>query len=160
MDPHLHLVPKPAGPAGEEPGLPQIRVVVADDHELMRHGLCLALEDEPDVEVVAETADVASTAYAMHDLRPDVLVLDLRLRGGSDIRSIRELHESAPATRIVALSMNASQLFARHALESGAFGFVLKERADEELVAAVRAAAAGQLYVSPRLAAPAGAVGE
>jgi two-component system response regulator NreC len=157
MDPHLHLVPKPAG---EEAGPPQIRVVVADDHELMRHGLCLALEGEPDVEVVAETADVASTACAVRDLRPDVLVLDLRLRGGSATHSIRELHESAPATRIVALSMNASQLFARHALDSGACGFVLKERADEELVSAVRAAAACRLYVSPRLAAPVGAVGE
>jgi len=154
MDSRLRLVPDIADKAAEPIPSP-IRVLVADDHELMRRGLCLVLNDERDVEVVAEADDLASTIRAVHAYRPDVLVLDLRMRGGSVVEAIHELHETAPATRIVALSMSASQAFAHHAIASGASGFVLKDLADSELVRAVRAAVSGQSYVSPHLAAAA-----
>ena len=154
MDSHLRLVPDiPNGAV--EPAPSPIRVVVADDHELMRQGLCLALEGEHDVDVVAEADDIASTIHAVHVQRPHVLVLDLRMPGGSSVEAIGELRASAPATRIVALSMRANQAFARQAIASGACGFVLKDLADSELVQAIRAAVRGQSYVSPHLTAAA-----
>jgi CheY-like chemotaxis protein len=153
-DSHLRLVPDtPNGPLEPPPSL--IRVVVADDHELMRHGLRLALEGVRDIEVVAEADDVASTIHAVHVQRPHVLVLDLRMPGGSGVQTIGVLRAGAPDTRIVALSMRAHQAFARHAIASGASGFVLKDRADSELVQAVRAAVRGESYVSPQLTAAA-----
>lgn len=82
----------------------------------------------------------------------DVLVLDLRMRGGSGIETIERLSERAPGTRVVALSMNDSLAFARYALASGALGFVLKEFADSDLLQAVRAAARGEAYVSSHVA--------
>jgi two-component system response regulator NreC len=155
MDSHLQLVPDIALTAGGPIPSP-IRVVVADDHELVRRGMCLVLAGELDVEVVAEADDLASTILAVHGHRPDVLVLDLRIRGGSAGEAIRRLRETTPATRIVALSMNASRAFADYAIASGASGFVLKDLADSELVPAIRAAVSRRSYMSPHLAAAAG----
>jgi two-component system, NarL family, response regulator NreC len=154
MDSHLRLVPDIPHAALEPTAWP-IRVVVADDHELMRHGLCLALEGKRDVEVVAEADDIASTIDAVHVHGPHVLVLDLRIRGCSPGEAIRQLLETAPATRIVALSMNATRALADYAIAAGASGFVLKDLADSELVPAIRAAVSGRSYVSPHLAAAA-----
>jgi two-component system response regulator NreC len=159
MDSHLRLVPDiPDGAIPDvalEPTPSPIRVVVADDHELMRHGLCLSLEGERDVEVVAEADDIASTIRAVRVHRPHVLVFDLRMPGGSAVKAIGELRADAPGTRIVAMSMRANPAFARQAIASGASGFVLKDLADSELVQAVRAAVRGGSYVSPQLTATA-----
>jgi len=152
MDSHLRLVPAIPGRAPEPTPSP-IRVVVADDHELMRHSLCLALEGERDIEVVDEADDIASAIHAVHVHRPHVLVLGLRMPGGSAVEAIGELRAGAPGTRILALSMRANPAFARQAIASGASGFVLKDLADSELVQAVRAAVSGASYVSPHLAA-------
>jgi two-component system response regulator NreC len=132
---------------------PLIRVVLADDHALMRHGLRMTLEDEQDVEVLAEADDMASTIRQVYARKPRVLVLDLRMRGGSSVEIIDELREHVPHTKVVALSMNDDPAFAQHALAAGALGFVLKELAANELPKAVRAAAHGEQYVSPQVAA-------
>jgi two-component system, NarL family, response regulator NreC len=128
-------------------------VVLADDHALMRHGLRLTLEDERDMEVVAEADDMATTLRQVYARKPSVLVLDLRMRGGSAVETIGELRERVPDTKVVVLSMNDSPAFAQHALASGALAFVLKEQAAGELPDAVRAAARKERYVSPRVAA-------
>ncbi len=129
-----------------------IRVVLADDHGLMRRSLRLLLDGEDGVEVVAEAKDLASALRAVRAQRPDVLVLDLRLPGNSGIETITTLHERAPDTQIVVATMHESPVYAEHALACGALGFVHKELADSELVEAVRAAAGGLKYVSPRVA--------
>jgi two-component system response regulator NreC len=134
-----------------------IRVVLADDHALMRHGLRLTLDGEQDVEVVAEADDLASARHQVHLRKPDVLVLDLRMRGGSSVEMISALRKQAPDTKVVMLSMNDSHAFARHALAAGALGFVLKELADDELPEAVHAAARGEQYISPHVVARRGA---
>jgi len=151
MNAHLSLAAAPdaiAAPAHEP-----IRVVVADDHALVRRSLRLLLAGEDDVEVVAEACDIATVLRHVHGHAPHVLVLDLQMPGGSSIEAIRRLHELAPNVAIVVLTMEQSPAFAQRALESGAVGFVLKDRADTELPAAVRRAMRGEEYVSPRVAA-------
>jgi len=151
MNANLSLAAAPdaiAAPAHEP-----IRVVVADDHALVRRSLRLLLAGEDDVEVVAEACDIATVLRHVHGHAPHVLVLDLQMPGGSSIEAIRRLHELAPNVAIVVLTMEQSPAFAQRALESGAVGFVLKDRADTELPAAVRRAMRGEEYVSPRVAA-------
>jgi two-component system, NarL family, response regulator NreC len=152
MAAHLHLAPGPAdeGSAGKA-GAP-IRVVLAASHALMRSGLRLLLEDEQDIEVIAEAEDLAATVAHVYRDRPQVLVLDLSMPGGSGLDAIVELRESAPDTQIVMLTMNDSAAFAQQALHAGATGLILKDHADSELSQAVRAVSGEEEYVSPRVA--------
>src|SRR5690348_4545733 len=113
-----------------------IRVVVADDHALVRRSLRLLLGGEDDLEVVAEACDIATVLRHIHGHAPHVLVLDLQTADGSSIEAIRRLHDLAPKLAIVVLTMEQSPAFAQRALESGAVGFVLKDRADTDLPAA------------------------
>jgi two-component system response regulator NreC len=149
---HLHLAPALTETDPVASAAVPIRVVLADDHALMLRSLRVLLEGEEDVDVIAEAGDFASALHSLHGESPHVLVLDLRLRGGSSIEMIGKLRQEAPNTQIVVLTMKDSPVFAEHALASGAVGFVLKERADDELPQAVRAAARGEEYVSPRVA--------
>ncbi len=129
-----------------------IRVVLADDHDLVRSSVRRLLDSEENVEVVAEAGDLASVVRLLERHRPCVLVLDLRLPGGSSVETIASLLERVPGTRIVVMTMEGNPAFAQRALAVGALGFVAKELADDELPAAVRAAARGERYVSPRVA--------
>jgi two-component system response regulator NreC len=131
----------------------EIRVVLADDHSVVRHGLRQLLEVDGGFTVVAEAADVPTTLRAVREHRPHVLILDLNMPGGSSLDSIPQLREDSPATHIVILTMQNEPAYARRALGAGVLGYVLKDAADEELVEAVRRAAAGQSYLHPRLGA-------
>ena len=152
MASHLHLAPSPAAALAEAPDPAAIRVVVADDHSLMRRSVRLLLEGEDDLELVGEADDIRSAASHVNGRHPNVLVLDLGMPGGSSIEAIGALRETAPQTQIVVMTMEESPVFAQRALAAGAVGYVSKELADGELARAVRAAAAGQQYVSPSLA--------
>jgi two-component system response regulator NreC len=151
---YLHLAPLPADgaraitAAREGSGRHPIRVVLADDHAFMRHGLRLLLDGEDGLDVVAEAHNLSSAIASVRRVRPAVLVLDLRMGDGSGIQTIARLREKAPETQIVALSMSADRRFAQEALRSGAVGFVLKDLADAELPEAIRAAARGEQYAS------------
>ena len=129
-----------------------IRVVVADDHAMVRRTLRLLLESERDVDVMAEAVDVSAVLRHVSQHVPHVLVLDLRLPNGSSIEMIRQLCARFPETEVIVLTMEASPLFAQKAIDAGAIGFVVKDTADTELLAAVRLAARGEEYVSPRVA--------
>jgi two-component system response regulator NreC len=137
------LVPSDAGEV--------ITVMLADDHAIVRAGLRLLLEAEDGLSVVAEAGDVPDALRKVRGHRPGVLVLDLNMPGTSGLAAIPRIREASPATRIVVLTMQNDPVFAREALAAGALGYVLKEAADSELVAAVRYAAAGRLYVNPGL---------
>lgn len=130
-----------------------IRIVLADDHAVVRSGLRLLLDNQSDFEVVAEASDVETARRYVLGHRPAVLVLDLNMPGGSSLEAIPAIREQSPATQIVVLTMQQEPAFAREALGAGALGYVLKEAADEELVKAVRLAAAGESYLNPRLGA-------
>ncbi|MEA2216831.1 MAG: two-component system, NarL family, response regulator NreC [Solirubrobacteraceae bacterium] len=152
--PHLRLAPTPAGLAAPKTPEGAIRVVLADDHALMRSSLRLLLENEEDVEVIAEAGDLASVIRRVDGGQPNVLVLDLELPDGSSSEAIRQLRERAPEMQIVIITMHENPMFAQRALAAGAIGFVLKDLADEELPTAIRCAAQGKRYLSPRLLHP------
>jgi len=128
-----------------------ITVLLADDHAILRSGLRLLLEAEEGLSVVAEAGDVPTAMRKVRGHRPRVLILDLNLPGASGLSAIPSILEASPDTRIVVLTMQNDPVFAREALSSGALGYVLKEAADTEVVAAVRSAAADQMYVNPGL---------
>jgi two-component system response regulator NreC len=130
-----------------------IRIVVADDHQVVRSGLKLLLDSEEGFEVVAEAGDVASAGRTVLGYKPDVLVLDLNMPDGSSLPAIPKMLTDSPGTSIVVLTMQEDPAFAREALQAGARGYVLKEAADSELVEAVRMAAAGRTYLHPELGA-------
>jgi DNA-binding NarL/FixJ family response regulator len=135
-----------------------IRILLADDHAVVRSGLRHVLGAEDDMEVVAEAGDLEETLRKVRGHRPDVLVLDLNLGRASSLPAIPEL---SALTRVVVLTMQDDPAFARRALADGAAGFVLKETAEGVLLDAVRQAAAGGTYLDPALgarlaAAPAG----
>ena len=148
----LHLAPTPALPVLPAAVAP-IGVVLAEDHEPMRRSLRLLLDSEHDLEVLAEAGDHKAVVREVHDCRPQVLVLDLRMAGNSSLDAVRTLSERAPETRIVVISMEDNPVFAQRALTAGAVGFVAKDLADTELPQAIRAAATDQEFVSPRVAA-------
>jgi two-component system response regulator NreC len=130
-----------------------LRVVLADDHAVVRKGLQLLLEAEQAVEVVAVAGNVPDTIRYVRGHKPNVLILDLNMPGGSSIDAIPAIHEASPGTAVVVLTMQNEPAFARKALSAGALGYVLKEAADDELVEAVHRAAAGETYLNPQLGA-------
>lgn len=130
-----------------------ISVVIADDHAVVRRGLRQVLGAEPDIEVVAEAANLADARRYVRGHHPGVLVLDLNFPEGSSVAAIPELRAEFPDTQIVVLTMQNEPAYARQALTTGALGYVLKEAAESELVEAVRRAAAGDSYLNPRLGA-------
>jgi two-component system, NarL family, response regulator NreC len=130
-----------------------VRIVLADDHSVLRAGLRLLLDAEPEFEVVAEAGNAQDAARYVRGHHPDVLILDLNMPGGSGIDLIPRIREEAPETRIVVLTMQRDPAFARQALSAGAVGYVLKDAADGELVLAVRLAASGETYLNPQLGA-------
>ena len=131
----------------------EITVVLADDHTVVRKGLRLLLETEPGLRVKAEAGTVPDAIRMTRAHRPDVLVLDLTMPGGSGLAAIPVLRAEAAGTAIVVLTMQDDPSFARQALQAGALGFVLKEAADDELLGAIRLAAEGETYLNPRLGA-------
>lgn len=130
-----------------------ITVVLADDHELVRNGIRLVLEAEPDIEVVAEAADAEEAARRSLAYKPSVLVLDLNMPGRPSLELIPAIRESSPDTAILVLTMQTEPAFAREALRGGARGFVIKHSAAAELVKAIRAVVAGETYINPDLGA-------
>ncbi|MDX6687990.1 MAG: two-component system, NarL family, response regulator NreC [Baekduia sp.] len=130
-----------------------IRIVLADDHPVVRRGLRLLLDEEPDFEVVAEAGDVEEARRYLLGHHPTVLVLDLNMPGGSSREAIPGIRVDFPETHIVVLTMQQDPAYARDSLAAGATGYVLKQAADGELVEAVRRAAAGERYLNPRLGA-------
>jgi two-component system, NarL family, response regulator NreC len=130
-----------------------IRIVLADDHPVVRRGLRMLLDDEADFEVVAEAGTVDEARRYVRGHHPAVLVLDLNMPGGPSLPAIPDLRVEFPDTQIVVLTMQQEPAYARQALGAGATGYVLKQAADGELVEAVRLAAAGERYLNPTLGA-------
>ncbi len=130
---------------------PQISVVLADDHNVIRAGLRSMLEEEPDLRVIGEAADSAAASKLTLARKPDVLVLDLQMPGAEPGRDIERLREATPTTAIVVLTMQVDPRKARDLLRAGAVGYVLKQAAERNLTEAIRIAAAGGSYIDPEL---------
>jgi two-component system, NarL family, response regulator NreC len=150
--PESHHPAQPNKP-GDSASADTIRVVIADDHSVVRRGLRQVLDADGGFDVLAEASDLDGARRYVRGHRPDVLVLDLNMPGGSTLEGIPEIRAEFPETQIVVLTMQDEPAYARHALSAGALGYVLKEAAEAELVEAIRRAAAGDIYLNPRLGA-------
>jgi DNA-binding NarL/FixJ family response regulator len=126
-----------------------LKLLLADDHQIVRQGLRAILEAERDFELVGEAADGLEAVRLVERLAPDVLVLDLMMPGIGGLEVARQVARRASHTRIVILSMHSNIAYVVEALRAGATGYVLKESGAEELVAAIRAVAHGKRYLSP-----------
>ncbi|MBW0447660.1 response regulator transcription factor [bacterium M00.F.Ca.ET.228.01.1.1] len=128
------------------------RVLVADDHALVRDGLRHILKSASGFEVVGEASDSASTVALIRACAADVLVLDLSMPGRNGVELIKQIKDEKPALRILVLTMHAEQQYAVRAFKAGASGYLTKESASAELVSAVTKVAAGGVYVSLAMA--------
>ena len=128
-----------------------IRIVIADDHEVVRHGAQALLSSEPDLKVVGQAADGLEAVRVAEQLRPDVLILDISMPGLSGIDVITQVHASSPRTAIVVFSMYTGQSYVAQAFRNGAAGYVSKNSDAEELVRAVRAVLRGERYLGHHL---------
>ena len=126
-------------------------IVLADDHNVVRHGLRALLEAEPDFRVIGEASDGLETAQMVERLKPDVLVVDLMMTGINGLEVTRQVSKRSPGTNVVVLSMYGNEGYVLEALRAGAKAYVLKESTAEELVRAVREAAMGNHYLGPPL---------
>jgi len=125
-----------------------IRIVLADDHHVVRQGLKLVLATEPDFELVAEAGDGLEAVRCVEQFRPEVLVLDLMLPRLHGLEVCRQVSKSWPKTRIVVLSSHADGPYVQEALRSGALGYVLKDSTSADLVAAIRSVTEEKRYLS------------
>ena len=130
-----------------------IRVVLVDDHAILRAGLRRVLEAEPDIEVVGEAESADRAVFEALSSKPDVVVMDVVMPGKSGIEGMPAVLQAVPEAKVLVLSMQDDPHYVREAFEVGAAGYVLKEAADTEVVGAVRAVAAGERYVHPTLGA-------
>lgn len=131
-----------------------IRVVLVDDHLLVRRGFRRMLEDDPRIEVVAEAGDGQEAVDLVLQLRPDVVVMDFALPSMNGAVATRRIAREAPETAVLILSMHAEASYVRNCLDAGAKGYLLKNAMDLELVEAVKQLAAGEQVLDPRLALP------
>jgi two-component system invasion response regulator UvrY len=129
-----------------------IRIVIADDHELIREGVKKIIRACADIRIVGEAADLARTLALVARHAPDVVVLDISLPGHEGLEGLAELRRSFPAQKVVMLSMYDEERYAVSALRAGACGYITKAMAAEELVRAIRQVVAGTTYIGPELA--------
>ena len=129
----------------------QIRLVLADDHNVMRRGLRLLLESQPGFVVAGEAADGRQAVEQALAIKPDVVVLDIAMPNMSGTEAAQRIREALPATAIVILSMHADEAYVLRALKAGAKAYLLKDSAEGDLVDAIRAVSEGKAFFSPEI---------
>ncbi|MCX7605573.1 MAG: response regulator transcription factor [Bryobacteraceae bacterium] len=129
-----------------------IRILLADDHSMVRQGFRRILEAQQDFEIVGEASDGREAVALAEQLRPDVVVMDVAMPGLNGIEATRRIVENSPRTKVLALSMHRDGVYVREILRAGARGYLLKDAFDADLIAAVRAVARGEGYIAPAVA--------
>ncbi len=129
-----------------------IRILLADDHKIVRDGLRALLKNQSGMEVIAEAGDGRSTVQMVQELLPNVVIMDIAMPDMNGIEATRQITATAPNVKIVALSMHSDKRFVAEMLKAGASGYLLKDCAFEELDNAIRAVIANRIYLSPKLA--------
>jgi len=130
----------------------KIRVMIADDHAILRAGLKLLVNAQADMEVVSEAPDGEKAIQAARETRPDVALLDLTMPGVGGMRALQEMARNCRETRVLVLTMHDDPAYLRSVLAAGASGYLLKRTVDSELLAAIRAVHRGGIFVDPSLA--------
>ncbi|HNG31594.1 MAG TPA: response regulator transcription factor, partial [Blastocatellia bacterium] len=128
-----------------------ITILLADDHPVFRRGLGLMLASDKQLQVVAEAANGTEALVRLRELQPDIAILDVNMPGQTGFDVARELQSSAPATRLIFLTMHRDEAIFNSALDLGAHGYLLKESAIEDIIACVKNVAAGERFISPQL---------
>ena len=128
-----------------------MKILIADDHEAVRHGIKSILQAESDFEIVSEASDGIEAVEKSKQLKPDILVTDLKMPKLNGIEVTERVRESSPDTRIIILSMYNSKTYVLGALNSGAMGYVIKKSSADGLTEAIRTVAGGKQYLSPGL---------
>ncbi|MGD2136302.1 MAG: response regulator transcription factor [Gemmatimonadales bacterium] len=127
------------------------RILIVDDHSIVRRGLSLLLNQERDLTVCGEAGDAEATLRAIEADRPDLVIVDIALGGADGLELIKQVRARWPDIRMLALSMHSESLYAQRSLQAGAHGYLMKERAPEEVLDALRRVLAGGVYVSDEL---------
>jgi DNA-binding NarL/FixJ family response regulator len=130
---------------------PTIRILLADDHTLMREGIKAILEDQPDILVVGEAEDGRETIRLAHQLRPNIVLMDIAMPSLNGLEATRQIKHEHPEINVLVLTMYDHEEYLRQLLEVGASGYILKRAAASELVAAIRAVYAGEAALSPSI---------
>lgn len=130
----------------------RVRILLADDHTIVRQGLRKVLEERPEWEVVAEAGDGREAVRLAEQHRPDVAIVDVAMSLLNGIESTRQITKRAPNTRVLVLSMHADEAYVTQILQAGATGYLLKDSADVDLVKAVEEAVSGRSFFSPAIA--------
>ncbi len=126
-----------------------IRILLADDHALVRQGFRMILSAQPDMEIVGEAGNGREVVALAEKLKPDVVLMDVTMPDLNGIEATRRVADSVPRVRVLALSMHKDSVYVREILRAGARGYLLKDSVDSDLLAAVRAVAKGEGYLSP-----------
>jgi two-component system response regulator NreC len=128
-----------------------IKIVLADNHQVVRQGLTLLLAGEPDMRVVGEAADYCTTIKLIQDFSPRVVIMDISMPDMNGVEATRRILSQYPRIKVIALSMHSDSLFVLNMLNAGASGYLLKDCALEELVKAIRTVVNQKIYLSPKL---------
>ncbi len=128
-----------------------IRLLIADDHTIVRQGLRKLLEDEPGMEVIGEAVDGRDAVTKATDMMPDIVLMDLSMPGLHGLEAARQITKRLPKTRVLILSMHKNEAYVLQALQAGASGYILKDSASEEVTGAIRAVSRGDSYLSPAI---------
>lgn len=128
--------------------MPDLRIVIADDHAILRAGLRLLIEKQSGMTVVGEADNWESALSALLSLQPDVATIDLSMPGGNAFNRLRQLRDAVPATQLIVLTMHDDEDYYRSSLAAGANGYVLKSSADRDLITAIRTVAEGKPYTT------------
>ena len=129
-----------------------IKLLLVDDHAVVRLGMRMLFDSEPDIEIVAEAENAAQAITAVQEYNPDIVLMDIGLPDMSGIKATRLIKEQSPGTSIVALTIHEDKEYFFKMLDAGASGYVPKRAAPEELITAIRTAAAGEVYLFPSMA--------
>jgi DNA-binding NarL/FixJ family response regulator len=129
-----------------------IRILLADDHQILREGLAVILQKQPGFEVAGQAADGRTAVKLALELRPHLVVMDIGLPGLNGIEATRQILAEVPGVKVIALSMHSDRAFVKGMLQAGASGYLLKYSASQELIRAIEAVMAGRVYLSPDIA--------
>ncbi|HOM82347.1 MAG TPA: response regulator transcription factor [Armatimonadota bacterium] len=129
----------------------KIRLLLADDHAILRSGLRLLLSEQPDMEVVGEAADGEEAIEKTRELNPDILLLDITMPGVGGLEVLERIKKECPQVRVVVLTMHDDESYMERVMASGGSGYVLKKAADTELISAIRAVHQGGVYLHPSM---------
>lgn len=147
--------PNPGRPAGDKR-----RVLIVDDHPIVRHGLKQMIDAEPDLVVCGEAQSDREARAAIRELNPDIMIVDVSLAQGDGLDLVREVHAQRPELPMLVLSMHDETIYAQRLLAAGARGYIMKEAAFDQLLVALRRVLGGAVYLSEAMAATLGANGE